>query len=184
MIASDFSGRTDSNSVGRRVKVHHVLAPNVWSFILGKNLWVYICMRSKTTIALEPEYVAPLRAEVEASGRSPRLWSFLSNKSWEARYLNHVTFISAKTLRLLHNSGGRRRPLHSVDFLLISMCGVVYWKRKISTRLILEDTEIVHLGWMKLIYNYICQFFIFFIFALTFRVRKFKQEQQQKILKL
>lgn len=114
------------------------------------------------------------------AGSSLRLCSFLSNKLWEARYPNHITTVSAKTLSFLNNSGGRKRPLPTVDFLLISTCGgaVMYWKRKLLPDNI-RDIEIVHSGWIKLISNHICQSFLHSLYLpLTFRMRKFKQEQK------
>lgn len=145
-------------------------------------------MWSKTTIALEPQHISPLWAVQgpwqmgpnQMAGSSLRLCSFLSNKLWEARYPNHITSISAKTLSFLNNSGGRKRPLPTVDFLLISTCGgaVMYWKRKLLPDNI-RDIEIVHSGWIKLISNHICQSFLHSLYLpLTFRMRKFKQEQK------
>lgn len=115
------------------------------------------------------------------AGSSLRLRSFLSNKLWEARYPNHITSISAKTLSFLHNSGGRKRPLPTVDFLLISTCGgaLMYWKRKLLPDNI-RDIEIVPSGWIKLVSNHICHSFLHSLYLpLTFRMRKFKQEQKR-----
>lgn len=90
------------------------------------------------------------KCQVEASD-----FLLVSAKLWEAGHLNHTTFISAKPLGFLNNSEGRRRPLPTVDFLLISLCGsgVMYWKKEIITRLVLWDIEKVHSGWIRLIAN-------------------------------
>lgn len=88
------------------------------------------------------------------TGRSLRFFTSLS-KTLGSRTLNLHHFSISQAPGFLNNSEGRRKPLPTVDFLLISMCGggVMFWNKEIITRLVLWDIEKVHSGCIKLISN-------------------------------
>lgn len=66
----------------------------------------------------------PVQTGASIPGREQpfRMSSSLYNKPWETGRLNDTSFILAKPLGFLNNSGGRRGPSSTVDFLLLNIC--------------------------------------------------------------